>query len=445
MEAYVECVLLKELEQLVAKHVTDTGIALADLYNSPRKDKHGNVWVTQKTTAMAKPRTQTLITCHTDSAAWLTDTKIWRSLGNRNADELADMDEADLLRPFLQTQEVVAIEEQTKTGKTIITLALASPKTTTPHTPKNPLVIDNSKKYPVFQTTKQVLGADDGCGIAIACSLIEAGKPYDFVFYANEEVGGIGSSASASDPDAEKTYAPYARAIAFDRRGHTDIITHQGGRTASDSFARSFAALINTIDPSLHYTPSPNGIFTDTANLTDLVPECSNVSVGYQNEHSSTETLDYTHFEKLLAVLLHPDCTLNDLPAERDPNDLYEDRWGYDYGSLSDDYRYHYYTGGRKTKHTDTFKRGTKTTGSFREADLWDALADIDAYGLSAAEDLVWDNPAMAAYLLTQVVKGQMTLDSHDYDDEYLSDKDYYRTGAPKDYDPYEGYDYDMY
>ena len=161
------------------------------------------------------------------------------------------------------------------------------------------------------------LGADDGAGIAIALAMIEAGKPYDFVFYREEEIGSIGSSTSARDNPEH--YRPYQRAIAFDRRGTDDIITHQRwGETASTEFALALADMLNAAHPAFDYAPC-EGVFTDTANLAHLIPECTNISVGYRWEHSPDETLDLTHWQNLRAALTSADCDFNRLPSYRDP------------------------------------------------------------------------------------------------------------------------------
>jgi hypothetical protein len=43
----------------------------------------------------------------------------------------------------------------------------------------------------------------------------------------------------------------------------------------------------------------PTGVFTDSANFIDLIPECTNISVGYFNEHTHQEMENMTFLEKL--------------------------------------------------------------------------------------------------------------------------------------------------
>src|SRR5690606_1451648 len=97
-------------------------------------------------------------------------------------------------------------------------------------------------------------------------------------------------------------------------------ITHMfNGRTCSDTFADSLSLALDMA----HYRDD-GGSFTDTANLTDLVPECCNVSVGYQHEHSKNETLDMGYLEKLTHSVIRafagdgPALTIARVPGETD-------------------------------------------------------------------------------------------------------------------------------
>ena len=143
------------------------------------------------------------------------------------------------------------------------------------------------------------LGADDTVGVWLCREMILAGVPGHYVFHYGEESGGIGSSAIVEDEPELFTDACYA--IAFDRRGYRDIITHQsGGRCCSDAFARSLA---RELRPVARYRPSDRGIYTDTAEYTGIVAECTNVSVGYSAEHTCMESVDYWHALALCRVL----------------------------------------------------------------------------------------------------------------------------------------------
>lgn len=144
----------------------------------------------------------------------------------------------------------------------------------------------------------QCLGADDGAGLWIMLDLIKAGKPGHYVFHRDEEVGGLGSLwISKNDYVLPKGLKA---AIAMDRNGPRDIITHQGcQRTASDDFAESLAKML-----PLGMQPDDSGVFTDTANYVDLIGECTNLACGYERNHGPNETLDTNHLRRLRDSLL---------------------------------------------------------------------------------------------------------------------------------------------
>lgn len=169
------------------------------------------------------------------------------------------------------------------------------------------------------------LGADDGVGCALLMHLIHAKVPAYYIFTQGEEVGGIGAKHLAKDHAT--LLAQFDRAIAFDRKGTDSVITHQGwGRTASDEFGKALADALNETDPSgnLMYSPDETGVYTDTAEFTDTIPECTNVSCGYYSEHTEKEHLDMLHFAQLAKSILLVDWDA--LPTMRDPKVL-ESKW----------------------------------------------------------------------------------------------------------------------
>jgi len=159
------------------------------------------------------------------------------------------------------------------------------------------------------------LGADDTVGVWLLVQLIRRGVPGTYVFHYGEESGGIGSSALAKSDPVWLERFPIA--IALDRAGQHDIITHQSCfRTASDAFADSLAVALGQANPVLRYSPSP-GVYTDTAEYADIIPECTNLSVGYLGQHSKDETADYAFACQLLEALTVLDVRA--LKVERDP------------------------------------------------------------------------------------------------------------------------------
>lgn len=160
------------------------------------------------------------------------------------------------------------------------------------------------------------LGADDGAGVAMLMHLLHNDVPGYYIFTQGEECGGIGAKfVSQHYVDLLKQFD---RAIAFDRRGIDSVITHQGwGRCASDTFGIALADALNNADATLMYLADNTGVYTDTAEFTDIIPECTNISVGYYSEHSDRESLDIYHFISLSQAVLLVDW--DNLPTERDP------------------------------------------------------------------------------------------------------------------------------
>jgi hypothetical protein len=169
------------------------------------------------------------------------------------------------------------------------------------------------------------LGADDTAGCFILREMIRARVPGHYVFHHGEERGGIGSSWLARNYADWLTTFKYA--IALDRANTFDVITHQaGGRCASDDFGLALAIALSESTDNPDWFPCKYGVYTDTAEYADLIPECTNLSVGYYAAHSARERLNVLHVISLLEALCSLDVSA--LPAARDPHAPDpDDRW----------------------------------------------------------------------------------------------------------------------
>lgn len=171
--------------------------------------------------------------------------------------------------------------------------------------------------------TGQCLGADDGAGLWIMLELIKAGKEGHYVFHRDEEIGGQGSQWLSTNNNWQK-YIPVSvkAAIAMDRCGTQDIITHQMyQRTCSDRFADS---LMIQLPNGMRKDDS--GVFTDTANYVDIIGECTNLAVGYEHNHGPSEVLDTRHVRDLRDALVMLDVSRLDFvrnPGEYEYADYY--------------------------------------------------------------------------------------------------------------------------
>ena len=157
------------------------------------------------------------------------------------------------------------------------------------------------------------LGADDTAGVWLMLEMIAKNRPGLYIFHRGEEVGCLGSKYIAKKE--QKLLEGIKFAIALDRKGTTDVITRQRGtRTCSDEFAKSLAEELG-----MGYKPDSTGIYTDTAEYTDLIGECTNISVGYRNAHQRVERLDLVHIFLLRDALLALDW--EKLVAKREPGE----------------------------------------------------------------------------------------------------------------------------
>jgi hypothetical protein len=144
------------------------------------------------------------------------------------------------------------------------------------------------------------LGADCTAGVFLMRELVLAGVEGLYVFHREEECGGFGSDWIANH--TPELVDGIQACIALDRKGTDSIITHQaGGRCASDAFAASLGKML----PS--YKKDETGLFTDSANYVHLIPECTNLSVGYEGAHTPSETLAYLHLLDLRDWLIRMD------------------------------------------------------------------------------------------------------------------------------------------
>lgn len=145
------------------------------------------------------------------------------------------------------------------------------------------------------------LGADCTTGIYIILKMIAAKVPGIYVIHAAEEIGCLGSRALVKrQPDW--IYKVNA-AISLDRKGYDSIITHQlGMRTCSDAFARSLAEILDG-----SFKPDPSGVYTDSNEYVDFIPECTNLSVGYFAQHTKNECQDNVFMEQLVDSMIKAD------------------------------------------------------------------------------------------------------------------------------------------
>lgn len=166
----------------------------------------------------------------------------------------------------------------------------------------------------IFTDGTSILGADDKAGATVLLYMIHNRVPGVYYFFMGEERGGVGSSLVSENIDEFPFLNDVDKVVSFDRRNYHSVITSQhGSACCSDTFA---VALCNELKKGgLDMKPDPTGVFTDSASFADKMPECTNVSVGYFDEHQSVEIQNITYLEKLAKTCLKVDW--EKLPVSR--------------------------------------------------------------------------------------------------------------------------------
>lgn len=152
---------------------------------------------------------------------------------------------------------------------------------------------------------RTVLGADDKAGVTILLYMINNNIPGTYYFFIGEESGMIGSS-SILDIKKDWFIENFDRCISFDRRGYGSIISRQlGGECCSNEFVSALSKQFS--NNGMIFKDDNSGIFTDSAAFIGIIPECTNISVGYFNEHSNNEYQDIEYLSTLCNVCIKID------------------------------------------------------------------------------------------------------------------------------------------
>jgi hypothetical protein len=230
---------------------------------------------------------------------------------------------------------------------------------------------------------KTTLGADDKAGVTILLHLMRNKIPGLYYFFIGEEVGCIGSGLAAKSGDFN---GKYDRIISFDRRDVGSVITYQSSsRCCSDTFADALALQLNKSGYGLSYKKDDGGVYTDSAEFVDIIPECTNLSVGYYKEHTVNESQNIKHLEKLAEACLKVDW--ENLPTKRDPSKT--EYKSYNYGARTKTYEtYDSSYAGRSSNwrnrdkdygyHDDWYDQSDVTTNGWDKSPSWPGEEEYD-------------------------------------------------------------------
>jgi hypothetical protein len=144
-----------------------------------------------------------------------------------------------------------------------------------------------------------MLGADDRAGVALILWLASLGisepRGVGYALFLGEESGCVGAGEALA-----AGVFPEARVmLSLDRRGTGDLVIAQAGQPTASREAGWWLAEQLGMNHRL-----VQGVWTDSAAFAGVIPECFNVSVGYEGAHTDNDTQDLCYLNDLGYALL---------------------------------------------------------------------------------------------------------------------------------------------
>ena len=174
-------------------------------------------------------------------------------------------------------------------------------------------MIEREEEY-IVTDGNSILGSDDKSGVAVMLYMMAHNVPGLYYFFIGEERGGIGSGLLSSVYEEVDYLKNIKRCVSFDRRNYHSVITQQMGRVCcSNDFGTALCEQYNK--NGLNLSLDTTGIYTDSASFLDEIPECTNISVGYFNEHTGDEYQNMTYLKSLAKASIK--VNWNSLPTVR--------------------------------------------------------------------------------------------------------------------------------
>jgi len=168
------------------------------------------------------------------------------------------------------------------------------------------------------------LGADDKAGVALVLWLASLGDkaPQDvgYALFLGEEVG----CAGAEEALEAGLFREAKAVISLDRKGTRDVVVAQLGQETASREAGLWLAEELGMGHAL-----AEGVWTDSAVFAGVVPECLNLSVGYEGAHTDRDRQDLAYLDELAERLAT--VRWRDLPAVRTPREVWRRRGGAGY------------------------------------------------------------------------------------------------------------------
>lgn len=212
---------------------------------------------------------------------------------------------------------------------------------------------DNSKM-------KQVgVGGDDKVGMFICLQMLNKFKNIKVAFFAQEEIGCVGSSQAD-----KKFFEDVGFALECDRKGNKDFVQTSSG---VKMFDKKFKDKIMPVLNKFGYSVTTGGL-TDVHEIAqDMGISCANMSCGYYNPHSEQEYVsikDAINTCRMVSKLIE---LLGENSYPHKAVDDYSSSWGYGYGS--------YYGYGVSTYKSKPVKKVKNDTKKFSSCDMCGAIS----------------------------------------------------------------------
>jgi hypothetical protein len=146
-----------------------------------------------------------------------------------------------------------------------------------------------------------ILGGDNKAGVCVLSYMIEHNVPGLYYFFIGEEPtapnGGLYGSKKAL-ARYSNSFKKYKKCIAFDRKEYGSIINRQNAtKCCSNEFVNSLVDEFKKV--GLDFKVDSTGYYTDTAVFMNIIPECTNLSIGGFHEHTRKESQDMDYLEKV--------------------------------------------------------------------------------------------------------------------------------------------------
>lgn len=232
-----------------------------------------------------------------------------------------------------------------------------------------------------------ILGADCKAGTALQFVMMEKEVPGLYYFFLGEEVGLKGSRWLADNWSFYPDFHHIKHCVSFDRmRNHSIISKQQGNTCCSKEFVDKLIEEFKK--QNILMEDDPTGSCTDSLAFTSLIPECTNISVGYVNQHRNVETQDITFLSELAEAL--PLIDWESLPAIRTPEERKLGKYSNSYQSTSSPYSKRDYRGWDDYSQEDWYERHDYSGSSkSRLASFYEDMLESIPY-LEKVEDLYY-------------------------------------------------------